>query len=105
MDSIETTEFDEVAVKGPRWKRWLLRFGIALGVIAALLAMLFAYGSMWLPTQQQNRAFEAMVAAGQAQPVKQQFHIPIPGCVCHSDDPVQVALHKSRRIRECSGCH
>lgn len=31
--------------------------------------------------------------------------IQIPGCVCHSDDPVLVKEHESYRMNQCAGCH
>ena len=89
----------------PRWKKWLIGVAATIGALIVIVALLYAFGSMWVPTKAQSQAFDAMVAAGQAAPVKGQFHIPIPGCVCHSDDPVLVAEHRSRRIRECMTCH
>ncbi len=31
--------------------------------------------------------------------------IEIPGCVCHSDDPVLVEEHADYRMNQCFGCH
>jgi hypothetical protein len=79
---------------------------VALAVLFFSAATLFRFGSMWLPSREQTVAFERLVAAGQAAAItRRQFHIPIPGCVCHSDDPAQVAAHADRRISECMTCH
>ncbi|MHB9004354.1 MAG: hypothetical protein ACYC6C_09885 [Coriobacteriia bacterium] len=33
------------------------------------------------------------------------FAIEIPGCVCHSDDPMLVQQHSEYRMNQCFGCH
>lgn len=33
------------------------------------------------------------------------FAFQIPGCRCHSDDPVVVEEHASYRLNQCRGCH
>lgn len=95
---------------GPRRWRVLKRIGIGLGVTVLVLVavglVLFEWGGMGGsadPTMQAK--FDAMVASGQAQPVKARFVIPIPGCTCHSTDPVQTAEHRTYRMSECGRCH
>ena len=90
-------------------RRWLRRVLIGLGAcvvaLVALGALLYGYGSMWVPDPAMKAAHAELVAAGAAEPVEARFHVPIPGCVCHSDDPVQTMQHSTYRIRECSNCH
>jgi len=33
------------------------------------------------------------------------FAFQIPGCTCHSDDPVVVEEHADYRLNQCRGCH
>ena len=33
------------------------------------------------------------------------FAFQIPGCTCHSDDPVVVEEHANYRLNQCRGCH
>ncbi|MDT8433753.1 MAG: hypothetical protein RQ731_03220 [Anaerosomatales bacterium] len=33
------------------------------------------------------------------------FAFQIPGCKCHSDDPVVVEEHANYRLNQCRGCH
>lgn len=90
----------------PWWQRALV--GLAYGLLGLLLlgALAYNFGSMWIPGRAVRAEYEQLVASGAArQRQPRQFHIPIPGCVCHSDDPVLVIEHEDRRIRECSGCH
>lgn len=90
----------------PRWKTWLFRVFVAFSAVFFIAALLFRFGSMWVPSAAQTRAFQQLVDNGRAAPItRRQFHIPIPGCVCHSNDPAQVAAHADRRISECMSCH
>jgi len=96
--------------RSPRWKRVLRRTLVVLGIIVALLAVLgvlvYNYGGMsgsvypGMPEQ-----YAQLVAAGQAPPIHKRFVIPIPGCQCHSTDPVLTAQHSVRRMSECNKCH
>ncbi|MGB4593248.1 MAG: hypothetical protein WBI63_05675 [Coriobacteriia bacterium] len=45
------------------------------------------------------------MAAGQALELESGVVSPIPGCVCHSEDPVLQAQHPVRHIRGCMLCH
>jgi hypothetical protein len=98
------------APRGPRWKRVLKRIAIGVAVTVVLLVALgfslYQWGGMSGsadPTMQAK--FDAMVASGQAKPIPARFVIPIPGCTCHSTDPVQTAKHRVYRMSECSRCH
>jgi hypothetical protein len=87
------------------WVRLLAGVGYALLAVFFVGAMAFAFGSMWIPSAEQRAAYQQLRAAGRAPDYDRQFHIPIPGCVCHSDDPVKVMQHSNRRINQCMGCH
>ena len=92
------------------WWRILKGSAIGLGVLLVLLAvagvLLYNFGGMSgtvhpeLLTQ-----YDQMVAAGQAPAIEKRFVIPIPGCQCHSTDPVLTAQHTRRHMSECKKCH
>lgn len=91
------------------WGRWLKR--IAIGFAALVLGFvlmavaLYNFGGMWLPDPALKAQYASLVASGQQPPIQARFTIPIPGCVCHSKDPVQTMQHATRHINECSQCH
>lgn len=90
----------------PWWLRMLVGMWIFFLGMLLIAALLYNFGSMWPPTDAQRSAYaEAVAQRGGSPHVERQFHIPVPGCVCHSDDPVTVIRHESRRISECMGCH
>ena len=94
----------------PRPRRRILRrvlagLGITVASLAALAALIYSFGTMASPSPEVIAAYDEAVATGQAPPVEARFHIPIPGCVCHSGDPALAMQHSTRYIRECSGCH
>jgi len=94
----------------PRWWRILRRILIGLGVTGALLALLgvllYRFGGMSGSVHPETfRQYDAMVAAGRAPAIRGRFVIPIPGCQCHSTDPVLTAQHSVRRMSECNRCH
>lgn len=89
----------------PRWRRVLFGLFVTAAVLLFIGATLYRFGSMWTPSTETEVAFAQAVARGEAQPVEREFHIPVPGCVCHSDDPVLTMQHSTRRISECMGCH
>ena len=97
------------AASRPGWRRRLKRvaigIGVAVAVLVALAVLLYSFGGMERPTAESRAAFAAMVAQGAVAPVDGRFVIPIPGCRCHSDDPVQQAQHATYRIKECRACH
>jgi len=90
----------------PLWRRLLFGAFVALAVVFFIGAMLYRFGSMAPPSAEARAAYAALEEQGKVPHVTQrQFHIPIPGCTCHSDDPVLVIQHEDRRISECMGCH
>ncbi len=97
------------APAGPRWKRVVKRIFIGVGVtivgLIVLAALLYQFGGMWVRTPEMKTAYNDMVVAGTAEPVNYRFTIPIPGCTCHSDDPVLQAKHSVRHVKDCMKCH
>lgn len=83
----------------------LAGFGYTMLALFFFGAMAFAFGSMWVPSAETRAAYEQLRDTGQAPDYERRFHIPIPGCVCHSDDPNTVMQHSNRRISQCMGCH
>lgn len=106
-------EQERAEIEGPaqptRRRRVVRRLliGIAVTVVGLILlgVALYNFGGMWLPRRDLRAQYDQLLAAGQVPPVDNRFVIPIPGCVCHSDDPYLTMQHSERRIRECSGCH
>ena len=94
----------------PRWRRIIKRIAIGLGVLVVLIVLagvlLYNFGGMSgsvhpeLLTQ-----YNRMVAAGREPALHKRFVIPIPGCQCHSTDPVLTAQHSVLRMSECGKCH
>jgi hypothetical protein len=77
---------------------------VAVVIVAAFL--LFNFGGMERPTPEVRAQYDALVASGKASPVPAAgFHLPIPGCKCHSSDPVQQMKHAGLAIKDCSKCH
>jgi alkanesulfonate monooxygenase SsuD/methylene tetrahydromethanopterin reductase-like flavin-dependent oxidoreductase (luciferase family) len=88
-----------------RIKRWLAGIGITVAVLAVVAAGLYLFGGMQPPSAEARAAYAADVAAGGQPAVDARFVISIPGCVCHTDDPVLQVQHSVRRMSECGGCH
>jgi hypothetical protein len=77
---------------------------LALVVVLGLAA--YEFGTMESPTPEVRAQYAALVASGRAAAAPSAgFHIPIPGCRCHSTDPVSQVQHAGYKIRECSRCH
>ncbi|HSK47604.1 MAG TPA: hypothetical protein VLA05_06320 [Coriobacteriia bacterium] len=92
--------------RAPLWRRVLFGAFVTVAVIFFAGATLYRFGSMWPPSAEAKAAYAELEANGQVPHVtKRQFHIPIPGCVCHSNDPVLAVQHADRRISECMQCH
>lgn len=93
--------------KGRMLKRVLKGIGVTLLVLVVLGVLLYSFGSMQSPSSEVRQAYAAGVATGQVPAIGQSFHIPIPGCVCHSPDPVLQMQHESRHVKDCmtAGCH
>lgn len=106
----ESTATVPAAEETPRTKKRTLRrvligIAIVLGVIVVAGAALYSFGTMMPPSTEARSAYDAEVAAGQMPAVGARFGIPVPGCVCHSDDPLLQIPHSTRYIRECRNCH
>ena len=113
-DSEEFVENDapemECRPRKPLWWRILKGIGITLGVLLVVLVvgglLLYNFGGMSGSLHPELFAqYDQMVAAGQAPPIQKRFVIPIPGCQCHSKDPVLTAQHSRRHMNECDKCH
>jgi hypothetical protein len=89
----------------PRWKKVAFGVFVTLAVLLFVGALLYRFGSMWLPSTEKRAAYAQLQASGEVPALERRFHIPIPGCVCHSDSPVTAMQHSTRRISECMGCH
>ena len=100
----------ECRPKRPMWLRILRGLGITLGALLAVIVvlgvLLYNYGGMsGSAVPGTLEAYGQMVAAGQEPPIQKRFVIPIPGCQCHSKDPVLTAQHTRRHMSECGKCH
>lgn len=93
-------------VRRPLWKRLLKGLGITVILLAVVAGMLYEFGSMAPADPAMRAQYAQLVASGAVKDdVQKQFHIPIPGCKCHSTDPVLTMQHSTRRISQCSKCH
>jgi len=101
----EAAQETQCAPRRPLWQRFLITIGVVLAVLVVSALLLYKFGSMWVPSAEARTQYAQLEAAGQVPPIENRFHIPIPGCVCHSDDPVKTMQHSTRRISECMGCH
>lgn len=93
-----------------RGRRILKRVGITLltliAVVIVLALVAYDFGSMEPPSADMRAQYAALASAGKVTPVPPGgLHLPIPGCRCHSTDPVQQVQHASYTMRECSRCH
>lgn len=86
-------------------KKVLIGAGVAVLVLAAMAGVVYLFGGMQPPSAEARAAYAAEVAAGRRPAIEARFTIPIPGCVCHADDPVLQMQHSVRRMSECGGCH
>ena len=95
----------ERAPRRPWWQRALRGLAIAFGVLALLALLLYNFGGMMPPTAEAKTQYAQLQAVGAVKPVPERFHIPIPGCVCHSDNPVLQMEHSTRSMNQCASCH
>lgn len=79
--------------------------GLVLASLLLLAVVLYGFGGMMPPSEEARTLYADEVAAGRQPAIESRFVIPIPGCVCHSDDPVLQMQHSVRRMNECSSCH
>ena len=85
--------------------RVLLGIGWTFVRLVTLGTLLYLLGGMWVRTPEMKTAYDELVLTGQQPAIEAAFVVPIPGCVCHSDDPVAQAQHSTRHIRDCMTCH
>jgi hypothetical protein len=91
---------------GRKLKKALIGLGTVVAVLALVATVLYFFGTMESPSAEMRTAYQEAYAAGLAPAVTPAgFHIPIPGCRCHSTDPVLTLQHEGRTISQCSGCH
>lgn len=100
----------ECRPRRPLWQRVLKWTAVVMVSTLALVifagVMLYNFGGMWGSADSEMKSkYQQLVASGQAPALSRRFVIPIPGCVCHSSDPVLTAQHARRRMRECGKCH
>jgi hypothetical protein len=118
MSDFDETTFDpdmdpaeeRLGQDAPRKRSLLKRIALTLltivGVLVVAGVMLYEFGSMERPSPQMRTQYEALVASGQAPRLPRPgFHLPIPGCKCHSTDPALTMQHEGYRIRDCGSCH
>ena len=101
---------EDSAPGAPRWKRvlkWtLLAIGGTLVFLVFAAVMLYYFGGMSGSVYAElGPQYQQLVASGQAPALRKRFVIPIPGCACHSTDPVLTAQHSRRHMNECGKCH
>jgi len=85
--------------------RVLKGLAVTIAVLVVLGVAIYEFGGMWPASAAAQTAYAAEVAAGRQPAIQSRFTIPIPGCVCHSDDPVLQMQHSNRRMSECRTCH
>jgi len=86
-------------------KRILVGVGVTLLLLVVVAAALYLFGGMQPPSLAVRSAYAAAVAAGRQPAVEARFTIPVPGCVCHTDDVALQMQHANRRMSECASCH
>jgi hypothetical protein len=107
-EGVESEDASEEAAtkrRRPWWQRTLIGLAIAAGVLGLLALLLYNFGGMMPPSAEAKAQYQILADAGQAPPVDSRFHIPIPGCVCHSDNPVLQMQHSTRSLNQCMSCH
>lgn len=103
---MDEPELDTPARPRRRLKRVFAWIGGVLGALLLLALVLYAFGGPGGVSDEVRAQHADLVAAGKAPAVEDRFVIPIPGCTCHSDDPVLIVEHSERRMRDCFGtCH
>jgi hypothetical protein len=80
--------------------------GATLAFLVFATVMLYNFGGMWGSVYPELRPqYQQLVVSGQVAPLRNRLVIPIPGCQCHSTDPVLTAQHSKRHMNECGKCH
>lgn len=82
-------------------------FGTMVLALIAIAVLLYFFGGPAGPSREVRDAYAELEAAGAiTQPAPEpQLVLPIPGCRCHSDDPVAIVHHAEYRLRDCAACH
>lgn len=103
------TETTHSGAERPHWRERFLRIALwtalVLSVLLVIASILYTYGGMERPSPEYESAYARLVSQGVISPIDERFTIPIPGCRCHSDDPVRQIRHSTYRLRECMACH
>lgn len=93
-------------------KKALVIVAVVLVSLAIAVGFVYAFGKPVAPEQPAAVTGAAGGAPGAttatavpAPDPASPLAIEIPGCVCHSDDPKQVAAHAEYRMNQCAGCH
>jgi hypothetical protein len=92
-------------LRRPWWQRALQGLAIAVLVLVVLGVLLYNFGGMMPPSAEAKAQYGQLQAMGAVAPADKRFHIPIPGCVCHSDNPVLQVEHSKRSLNQCMSCH
>lgn len=79
-------------------------FTVAASILS-VVGVLYTFGGMQPPSAEMRAAWDAEVRSGRQNAIGTKFVIPIPGCVCHSDDPGLQVQHSGVWISECRRCH
>jgi hypothetical protein len=87
------------------WQHALKALAVAAIVLVVLGVLLYNFGGMMPPSAKARAQYGQLQAMGAVTPIEQRFHIPIPGCVCHSDNPVLQMEHSRRSLNQCMSCH
>jgi hypothetical protein len=100
----------ECKPKKPLWWRILKGTAITVGTLIVIVVvgglLLYNFGGMSGSVHPELFSqYDQMVASGQAPAIEKRFVIGIPGCQCHSKDPVLTAQHSRRHMNECGKCH
>lgn len=88
------------------WVRKLVIAGAILGVFVLILGLtVYNFGTMMPPSAEAEASYAKLQANGVMPELEKRFGVSIPGCVCHSDNPVITMQHSNRRLSECKQCH
>ncbi|MBN2840991.1 MAG: hypothetical protein JXP37_08570 [Coriobacteriia bacterium] len=99
----------------PSWGRQVLGvmrsiaigFGATILTLIVIAVLLYFLGGPAGPSREVRDAYAEMEEAGTVwEPAPEpQLVLPIPGCTCHSDDPVAIVHHAEYRLSDCVSCH
>jgi hypothetical protein len=87
------------------WKRVLKGLAITVVALVVLGLLLYNFGGMMPPSAEAKAQYAQLKAAGAVPSAQNKLHIPIPGCVCHSSNPILQIQHANRSMNQCAGCH